>query len=142
VPIGAMLVREAASAFEYGHHGTTLGGNPLTASAALATLRVLDEERVLDNARAMGERFARGLAALVADGLAADVRGRGLMIGIETAGPIAKRAMAIARDEERLLVNATGETTLRLVPPLTITADEVDTAVDRLRAALTKAAAA
>jgi predicted acetylornithine/succinylornithine family transaminase len=142
VPIGAMLVREAASAFQYGDHGTTLGGNPLTAAAALATLRVLDEERVLDNARAMGERFARGLAALVADGLAADVRGRGLMIGIETAGPIAKRAMAIARDEERLLVNATGETTLRLVPPLTITADEVDTAVDRLRAALTKAAAA
>jgi predicted acetylornithine/succinylornithine family transaminase len=142
VPIGAMLVREAASAFQYGDHGTTLGGNPLTAAAALATLRVLDEDRVLDNARAMGERFARGLAALVADGLAADVRGRGLMIGIETAGPIAKRAMAIARDEERLLVNATGETTLRLVPPLTITADEVDTAVDRLRAALTKAAAA
>ena len=142
VPIGAMLVREPASAFQYGDHGTTLGGNPLTAAAALATLRVLDEEHVLDNARAMGERFAQGLAALVADGLAADVRGRGLMIGIETAGPIAKRAVAIARDEEHLLVNATGETTLRLVPPLTITADEVDIAVERLRAALSRASAA
>lgn len=142
VPIGAMLVREPASAFQYGDHGTTLGGNPLTAAAALATLRVLDEEHLLDNARAMGERFAQRLAPLVADGLASDVRGRGLMIGIETAAPIAKRAMAIARDEERLLVNATGDTTLRLVPPLTITADEVDTAVDRLRAALSKAAAA
>ena len=142
VPIGAMLVREPASAFQYGDHGTTLGGNPLTAAAALATLRVLDEEHVLDNARAMGERFAQGLAALVADGLAADVRGRGLMIGIETTGPIAKRAVAIARDEEHLLVNATGETTLRLVPPLTITADEVDIAVERLRAALSRASAA
>ncbi len=140
VPIGAMLVREPASAFQYGDHGTTLGGNPLTAAAALATLRVLDEERLLDNARAMGERFALGLAALVADGLAADVRGRGLMIGIETSTPIAKRAVAIARDEERLLVNATGETTLRLVPPLTIRADEVDTAVERLRSALITAA--
>jgi acetylornithine/N-succinyldiaminopimelate aminotransferase len=142
VPIGAMLVREPASAFQYGDHGTTLGGNPLTAAAAVATLRVLDEEQLLDNARAMGERFAQRLAPLVADGLASDVRGRGLMIGIETAAPVAKRAMAIARDEEGLLVNATGDTTLRLVPPLTITADEVDTAVDRLRAALSKAAAA
>jgi acetylornithine/N-succinyldiaminopimelate aminotransferase len=140
VPIGAMLVRESASVFHVGDHGTTLGGNPLTAAAALATLRVIDEDGLMDNARAMGTRFADGLAALVADGLATEVRGRGLMIGLETAGPIAKRAVAIARDEHRLLVNATGETTLRIVPPLTIRADEVDEAVVRLRAALTMAA--
>jgi acetylornithine/succinyldiaminopimelate/putrescine aminotransferase len=77
----------------------------------------------------------------VADGLATEIRGRGLMIGIETAEPIAKRAVAIARDEEQLLVNATGETTLRLVPPLVIRPGEVDEAVARLRAALAKAAA-
>jgi acetylornithine/succinyldiaminopimelate/putrescine aminotransferase len=142
VPIGAMLVRESASVFHLGDHGTTLGGNPLTAAAALATLRVLDEEHLMDNARAMGARFADGLATLVTDGLATEIRGRGLMIGIETAGPFAKRAMAIAREEEQLLVNATGETTLRLVPPLVITAEEVDEAVARLRAALAKAAAA
>ena len=142
VPIGAMLVRESASVFQAGDHGTTLGGNPLTAAAALATLRVLDEEHLMDNARAMGARFADGLAALVTDGLATEIRGRGLMIGIETAGPFAKRAMAIAREEEQLLVNATGESTLRLVPPLVITAEEVDEAVARLRAALAKAAAA
>ncbi|HEX7173488.1 MAG TPA: acetylornithine transaminase [Candidatus Limnocylindria bacterium] len=142
VPIGAMLVREPASVFHVGDHGTTLGGNPLTAAAALATLRVIDEEGLMDNARAMGERFATGLASLVADGLASEVRGRGLMIGLETAGPIARQAMAIARDEQRLLVNATGDTTLRIVPPLTITSAEVDEAVARLRASLEKAAAA
>jgi len=141
VPIGAMLVRESASVFHVGDHGTTLGGNPLTAAAALATLRVIDEDGLMVNARAMGERFADGLGSLVADGLATEVRGRGLMIGVETAGPIAKAAVAVARDEHRLLVNATGETTLRIVPPLTITADEVDEALTRLRAALTEAAA-
>jgi acetylornithine/N-succinyldiaminopimelate aminotransferase len=140
VPIGAMLVRESASVFHVGDHGTTLGGNPLTAAAALATLRVIDEEGLMDNARAMGERFADGLRPLVADGLATEVRGRGLMIGVETAGPFAKAAVAIAREAHRLLVNATGETTLRIVPPLTITADEVDEAVSRLRATLTQAA--
>ena len=139
VPIGAMLVRESASVFHPGDHGTTLGGNPLTAAAALATLRVIDEERLMDNARSMGARFAEGLAPLVADGLAAEVRGRGLMIGVETAGPVARAAMAIARDEHRLLVNATGDTTLRLVPPLTISAGEVDEAVTRIRAALEQA---
>jgi predicted acetylornithine/succinylornithine family transaminase len=136
VPIGAMLVREAASAFHAGDHGTTLGGNPLTAAAALATLRVLDEERLMDNARAMGERFLAGLGDLIGEGLASQVRGRGLMIGLETVGPVARAAMARARDAHGLLVNATGDTTLRIVPPLTIRPAEVDEAVSRLRAAL------
>jgi acetylornithine/N-succinyldiaminopimelate aminotransferase len=139
VPIGAMLVRESASVFHFGDHGTTLGGNPLTAAAALATLRVIDDENLMDNARAMGTRLADGLRELAA---VTEVRGRGLMIGVETAGPIARAAMAIARDEHHLLVNATGDTTLRIVPPLTICADEVDEAVRRLGAALAQAAAA
>jgi len=138
VPIGAMLVRESASVFQLGDHGTTLGGNPLTAAAALATLRVLDDERLMDNARVMGARLADGLRVLAT---VTEVRGRGLMIGAETAGPIAKAAVAIARDEHQLLVNATGDTTIRIVPPLTISADEVDEAVRRLAAALGQAAA-
>jgi acetylornithine/succinyldiaminopimelate/putrescine aminotransferase len=142
VPIGAMLVRESASVFLVGDHGTTLGGNPLTAAAAIATLRVIDEERLMDNARNMGQRFTEGLAALVTDGLAVEIRGRGLMIGVETAAPVAKAAVAVARERHGLLVNATGETTLRIVPPLTITAEEVDEAVTRLGAALAEAAAA
>ena len=140
VPIGAMLVRETASSFQLGDHGTTLGGNPLTAAAAIATLRVLDEEHLLDAARGRGAQFVAGLHGLVTEGLASELRGRGLMIGVETAKPIARQAMAIARDQHGLLVNATGDTTLRLVPPLVITPDEVDEAVIRLRAALIDAA--
>ena len=140
VPIGAMLVREKAAAFHVGDHGTTLGGNPLVCAAALATLRVIDDEGLLANARSMGERFAAGLAPLIQRGLAVEVRGRGLMIGVETAGPIARRAMAIARDEPGVLVNATGDTTLRLVPPLVISADEVDEAVAAIGEALARAA--
>jgi predicted acetylornithine/succinylornithine family transaminase len=139
VPIGAMLVQEKAAAFQVGDHGTTLGGNPLVCAAALATLRFLDEERLLDNARAMGDRFVEGLQPLAP---VSEVRGRGLMIGVETAGPIARRAMAIARDELGVLINATGDTTLRLVPPLVISADEVDEGVAAIGEALARASAA
>jgi predicted acetylornithine/succinylornithine family transaminase len=133
VPIGAMLVRESASSFQAGDHGTTLGGNALTAAAAIATLRVIDDEGLLQRARERGAQFALALTA--ADHVI-EVRGKGLMIGVETDGPIARRAMAIARDDHGLLVNATGDTTLRLVPPLIISPEEVDEAVARLTAAL------
>jgi len=138
VPIGAMLARESASAFQLGDHGTTLGGNPLTAAAAIATLRVIDDEGLLERARERGAQFVSGLEGL---DHVAEIRGRGLMIGVETVGPIARRAMAIARDEHGLLVNATGDTTLRIVPPLIISPEEVDEAVARLRASLVDAAA-
>jgi acetylornithine/N-succinyldiaminopimelate aminotransferase len=140
VPIGAMLLREAAAAFHMGDHGTTLGGNPLTCAAALATLRVLDEDRLLQNARERGQQLADGLAKFVADGLATEVRGRGLMLGLETAGAWAKRAVAVAREQEHLLINATGETTVRLVPPLIISEAECDEVIGRLGQALAVAA--
>ena len=136
IPIGALLVRESAAAFKVGDHGTTLGGNPLSCAAALATLRVIDEEDVMANARTRGEQLAAGLERFVTDGVATAVRGRGLMLGIETAGPIARDVVASARDRHGLLVNATGDTTLRLVPPLTISSEEVDIALERLGAAL------
>jgi predicted acetylornithine/succinylornithine family transaminase len=138
VPIGAVLARAGADAFHPGDHGTTLGGNPLSCAAGLATLRVIGEEGLMGNAAARGQQFVEGLASLPG---VAEVRGRGLMLGVETVGPIAKRAMALARERHGLLVNATGETTLRIVPPLTISADEVDQAVSRLAAALSDAAA-
>jgi acetylornithine/N-succinyldiaminopimelate aminotransferase len=140
VPIGAMLLREAAAAFHTGDHGTTLGGNPLTCAAALATLGVLDEDRLLENARERGQQLADGLARFVADGLATEVRGRGLMLGLETAGAWAKRAVAVAREQEHLLINATGETTVRLVPPLIISEAECDEVIGRIGRALAVAA--
>lgn len=140
VPIGALLVRESASSFHAGDHGTTLGGNPLTAVAALATLEVIDRDDLAGNARRMGARLATGLGSLVTDGLATEVRGRGLMIGLDTAGPVARDVVAAARERHGLLVNATGERTIRMVPPLTITASEVDEALSRLRGAIGDAA--
>ena len=139
VPIGALLVRADAAAFRVGDHGTTLGGNPLSCAAALATLRVIDEEGLMANARERGAQLAAGLERFVADGSATAVRGRGLMLGLETAAPVARDVVAAARDRHGLLVNATGDTTVRLVPPLTITSDEIDLALERLAAALSDA---
>ena len=142
IPIGALLVRESAAAFRVGDHGTTLGGNPLSCAAALATLRVLDGEGLMSNARARGAQLLDGLDSLVAAGALTEVRGRGLMLGLETAGPTARDVVSIARDAHGLLVNATGDSTLRVVPPLTISAAEVRLALERLAAALADAAAA
>ena len=142
IPIGALLTTERAASFRFGDHGTTLGGNPVSCAAAVATLRVIDEQGLMANARARGAQLADGLAALVADGVLSEVRGRGLMIGLETAEPIARAAMDAARERHGLLVNATGDTTLRLVPPLNIGADEVDLAIERLGAALADARSA
>ena len=139
IPIGALLVREEAAAFKVGDHGTTLGGNPVSCAAALATLRVIDEDGLMANAVARGAQLMDGLAARVDHGALAEVRGRGLMIGLETAGPIAHAIVAAARDTHGLLINATGESTIRLVPPLTISAAEVELALARLDAALTEA---
>ena len=139
IPIGALLVREGAAAFKVGDHGTTLGGNPVSCAAALATLRVIDIEALMANARARGAQLVDGLEALLADGIVLEVRGRGLMLGLETSGPIARAAMAAARDNHGLLINATGDTTIRLVPPLNISAAEVDIALERIAAALTAA---
>jgi predicted acetylornithine/succinylornithine family transaminase len=138
VPIGAVLARAGADAFHAGDHGTTLGGNPLSCAAGLATLRVIADEGLMANAAERGRQFVTALASLPG---VAEVRGRGLMLGVETVGPIAKQVVAIARERHGLLVNATGETTLRIVPPLTISADEVDQAVSRLATALSDAAA-
>jgi len=136
IPIGALLVRESAAAFQVGDHGTTLGGNPVSCAAALATLSVIDTDDLMGNARARGAQLVNGLERLVADGLAREVRGRGLMLGLETSTPTAREAMAAARDHHGLLVNATGESTIRLVPPLTIGPGEVELALERLGAAL------
>ena len=134
VPIGAVLARDSAAAFQPGDHGTTLGGNPLACAAALATLDVLADEQLLANAAERGAQLAEGLAPL-----GSEVRGRGLMVGLETRGPFAKRVVEIARERHGLLVNATGESTLRLLPALNITPAEVAEAVERLAAAIHEA---
>ncbi|MFN2419674.1 MAG: acetylornithine transaminase [Candidatus Limnocylindria bacterium] len=139
IPIGALLVRQESAAFRVGDHGTTLGGNPVSCAAAVATLRVIDDEELMTNARDRGAELVDGFTPLVADGTLVEVRGRGLMLGLETSEPIARAAMAAARDAHGLLINATGDSTIRLVPPLVISAAEVETAIERIAAALADA---
>ncbi|HEX7126352.1 MAG TPA: acetylornithine transaminase [Thermodesulfobacteriota bacterium] len=135
VPIGAMLVTErVAGALGPGSHGTTFGGNPLATAAGVAVLRTLLDEGVVERAAAVGRHFLEALRGLAARRPRAvrDVRGKGLLIGLElaeglAAADIVKRAMA-----DGFLVASAGPQVVRFVPPLVIAQEDVD----RLVAAL------
>jgi len=126
VPIGACLARGAAAdVFKPGNHGSTFGGNPLACAAALATLEAIEEEKLLDNARLRGEAIRAGLRdALNGVHGVVDIRGEGMMIGIELDRPCGE-LVAVARDAG-VLINVTADTVIRLVPPLIYGAAEVD----------------
>jgi acetylornithine/N-succinyldiaminopimelate aminotransferase len=132
VPIGAVVAGgRAKGTFGPGNHGTTFGGGPLACRAGLETLRIIEEENLLANAAAMGQRIRDGFAAAL-QGVAgvAAIRGQGLMIGIELDRPCAdlvKQALA-----NRLLINVTQDRVIRLLPPLVINAREADEIVGRL----------
>ena len=129
VPIGACLARGvAADVFKPGNHGSTFGGNPLACAAALATLGAIEDEKLLDNARVRGEAIRSGLRASL-DGVhgVVDIRGEGMMIGLELDRPCAE-LVAVARDAG-VLINVTADSVIRLVPPLIYGAAEVDALV-------------
>lgn len=129
VPIGACLARGAAAdVFQPGNHGSTFGGNPLACAAALATLDAIEEEKLIDNARVRGEDIRSGLRqALTGVRGVVDIRGEGLMIGIELDRPCGE-LVGVARDAG-VLINVTADTVIRLVPPLIYGAAEVDALV-------------
>jgi acetylornithine aminotransferase len=129
MPIGACLARGAAAeVFKPGSHGSTFGGNPLACAAALATLDAIEDEKLLDNARMRGEAIRSGLrAALAGVRGVVDIRGEGMMIGLELDRPCAE-LVAVARDAG-VLINVTADTVIRLVPPLIYGAAEVDALV-------------
>jgi acetylornithine/N-succinyldiaminopimelate aminotransferase len=134
LPIGALVTGERlADVLEPGDHGSTFAGGPVVAAAALAALEVTDDPALLLRVRELGERLTAGLECLPH---VLSVRGRGLMLACELDVP-APAAVRRALLEQRLLVNATGPTTMRLLPPLTIGEAEVDDALRRLAAALT-----
>jgi len=126
-PIGTMLARdEIARAFVPGTHGSTFGGNPLVTAAAIATVRVILEEGILNRTEEMGEYLLGELEALQEKfpQLVKDVRGIGLMIGMGLHIP---GADIVKKGHERgLLLNVTHDTVLRFVPPLTVSKEEVD----------------
>lgn len=131
-PIGAILAAPRADVFEPGDHGSTFGGGPLACAAAVAVMRTVERDGLVQHAAEVGDYLSESLSALAEHGAPiAEVRGRGLMIGIGLNRDVARDVAAAALDEG-LIVNAIGDRTLRLVPPLIITRDEVDLAVARL----------
>ena len=130
VPMGGILATEkVASAFVPGDHGTTFGGGPLVAAAANAVLDAFDEENILDNVNEVGEYFISELKKLDKE-IIADVRGKGLMVGIELTKPGAEYVDKLR--EAGFLINCTADKVLRFVPPLTITKSEIDQFVKAL----------
>jgi acetylornithine aminotransferase len=126
LPIGACLATpEVAAAFVPGDHGTTFGGGPVQCAAALATLRVIEEEGLVARAAELGARARARLETIFGPGR---VRGRGLLIGIDLGAPVA-RAVAAAALETGVLVNDCTPSVLRLAPPLVIGEDELDEAL-------------
>ena len=132
VPIGAVVAGpKAASIFSPGNHGSTFGGNPLAMRAGVETIRIMERDGLLENAAAMGRHFTealrRELSEQLASGAVKDIRGRGLMIGIELA--IHCSALMQKALDKGLLISVTADRVVRLVPPLIVIAAEVDAMV-------------
>ncbi len=137
LPIGAMLATErVAAAFGIGAHASTFGGTPLVTAAALETLKIMDEERIVDRARDTGTYFKDALKQLkLRHRCIAEVRGRGLLLGIQLNRP-ADRLVPVLMDKG-FLVNCVQGDTLRFVPPLIIQKDEIDALIHCLDEVLT-----
>ncbi len=132
VPIGAVVAGpKAANIFEPGNHGTTFGGNPLAMRAGVETIRIIEEEGLLAHAAAMGERLMDGLrSALSGEAGVKEVRGQGLMVGVElhqACGALLGQAA-----EAGLLISVTADSVIRLVPALNISAAEIDEIIAKL----------
>ena len=140
IPLGAALVGErVAERLKFGDHGSTYGGNLLACRAGLFFLDQLEKGGVLAHVAQIGPAVERRLRALAARHPAVrEVRGRGLMWGLDLDRPAAP--VVDAARARGLLVNATAQTVVRLLPPLTITEAEMDDALGRLDGALTEAA--
>jgi acetylornithine aminotransferase len=132
VPIGACLASgSAVRLFGPGNHGSTFGGNPLACAAALTTLQIIEDEGLMRHAMELGNHIRSRLAATLGHERAVvDIRGQGLMIGIELAhacGELVQRAL-----DRGLLINVTADTVVRLLPPLNFTWEQADTVVAML----------
>lgn len=138
MPIGAFLCNsKVGKAIEFGDHGTTFGGNPLACAAALATLRVIQEEDLLTVAQEKGEWLMDQLGQLKNEfPIIKEVRGLGLMIGVELdqpAAPVMRQLM-----DQGIIANATAERVLRLVPPLNIPKQDLETFLEILKSVFTE----
>jgi acetylornithine aminotransferase len=141
LPIGACLaVGPAAEMMTAGLHGSTFGGNPVCAAAALAVLRVLETDDLMHHAGLMGKKLQHGIEGL-GHPLVDHVRGRGLLRGIVLSAPHGKAVETSAR-EAGFLVNAAAPDVIRLAPPLIVTEAQFDSFLAALPAILDQGAAA
>lgn len=135
LPIGALITGpRLAGALQVGDHGSTFAGGPVACAAALRALEICGDEQLLADVRRKGQQLMGALAQLPG---VAEVRGRGLMIGVDladgrSAPELARRALV----QQRLVINATGPATIRLEPPLIVSEDEIGEALGKLRALL------
>ena len=132
VPIGACLARgQAASVLKPGSHGSTFGGNPLACAAAMAVVDTIRRQKLADRAAEAGDRLVSSLEhALAGQNCVVEIRGRGLMVGIELDQPCGE-LVAMALDSG-LLINVTAERVIRLLPPLIISDEQIDQIVGTL----------
>jgi acetylornithine/N-succinyldiaminopimelate aminotransferase len=134
LPVGAVVTTpELGDVLERGDHGSTFAGGPVAASAALAALGVIDDQKLLERVRELGERFRAGLAEF--DGVI-EVRGRGLMVGVTLADGVDTTEIAAGGLEQRLVFNVPGQRMLRFLPPLVVDEADIDDALERLGQAL------
>ncbi|MEO7127442.1 MAG: aspartate aminotransferase family protein [Rhodoferax sp.] len=133
VPIGAVVAGpKAANIFQHGNHGTTFGGNPLAMRAGVETIRIMEEDGLLENAVKVGAHLRAALTRELAAELASpagvrEIRGMGLMLGVELARPCGELVKRCA--DKGLLISVTADRVIRLVPPLIMTTAEADEVV-------------
>jgi acetylornithine aminotransferase len=147
VPVGAVVVGpKAATLFQPGNHGSTFGGNPLAMRAGVETIRIMEEQGLLHNAATVGAHLkaalAKGLEAELASGAVKEIRGQGLMLGVDLAKPCG--ALVQRAVDAGLLISVTADSVVRLVPSLilsTAEADEIAAILCPLISALLKEAA-
>jgi len=140
-PVGAMLTTDAvAAALPPGSHGSTFGGNPLASAAALAVLRILDEENLVEGARAKGQALGKMLQGLVEElpDVCELARGEGLLWGLVLKQGFVARQVLSTVQEAGVLLTAAGERVLRFSPPLVVSVAELEEGVRALRTALTR----
>lgn len=139
VPIGAFLAKESACAFEPGDHGSTFGGNALTCAAAHASTKYIIDNDLSDRAAEMGRYLESGLKRIMGDHeFITEVRGMGLLWAVQFNSDMTP-AVVPALNEAGLLTNPMRPNAIRIMPPLTVTTEEIDEAMERLEAGLTKA---
>ncbi len=129
-PVGALITfgEPTSSLLTAGQHGTTFGGNPVATAAALATLHAIESQGVLENVLSVGARLRAGLSDVDA---VTEVRGEGLLIGFDLDSDIAP-AMVTAALDAGFIINSPGPRTIRLAPPLILTAEQADRFLDAL----------